>query len=74
EPVTPEIVARVLTHPDGQRKGVTGRFLVVLNQADSAEKQAFARAVAEKMDEDTLILALKTHPDFAEYYRQGKPC
>ena len=60
--VQPEWVARVLEHPLGQRKDVTGRFAVVLNQADSPERLAFARKVARCLTSKTAIVALQSRP------------
>lgn len=70
-PVTPEAVACVLGHPHGQRKGVTGRFSVVLNQADTPERLAFARTVAAHLESETIITALQAQPDFAERWLHG---
>ncbi len=50
DPVTAQDVALVLTHPEGQRKGVTDdmRFSILLNQADDeAAKRAAAQVAAE---------------------------
>ncbi len=71
--VTPDAVARVLCHPEGQRKGVTGRFAVVLNQADTPERLAFARAVARLTPGDVWITALQTRPGWLEGWLDGKP-
>ncbi len=70
--VTPQTVARVLTHPNGQKKGVTGRFLIVLNQTDTGERLAFAREVARSQAEETVLTALASIPDRAERWRHGK--
>ena len=70
-PVTPEAVACVLNNPRGQRKGVTGRFCVLLNQADTPERLAFARAVAARLETETVIAALQAQPDFAERWLHG---
>lgn len=50
--VTPEDVARVLTHSGGQRKDVLGgmRFAVLLNKADDAARKAIGRQVADAID------------------------
>mgnify|MGYP000891227229 CR=1 FL=1 len=69
--VTPEAVACVLNHPQGLRKGVAGRFCVVLNQADTPERIAFARAVAAQLKAETIITALQTQPCFAERWLGG---
>ena len=60
--VQPAWVARVLEHPLGQRKDVTGRFAVVLNQADSPQRLAFARQVAQCLTSKTAIVALQSKP------------
>lgn len=73
-PVTPEAVARVLMHPNGQRKGVAGRFAVVLNQADTPQRLAFARDVAMRLPCEAVITALQSKPGFAEVWRGGAPC
>lgn len=72
EPVTPEGVASVLAHPNGQRKNVTGRFAVVLNQADTQARLTFARDVAQRLPFDAIITALQTRPRFAEFWRRGE--
>jgi len=69
--VTPRAVARVLTHPQGQKKGVTGRYLIALNQADTLERIAFARAVARLQPEETVLLALEAVPNWAERWLAG---
>ena len=49
--VTPELVATVLLHPAGGRKGVPAgaRWLVLLNKANSAERQASARCIGARL-------------------------
>lgn len=69
--VTPQMVARVLASPQGQRKGVGGRFAVVLNQADTPVRVAFARAVAKALQDETLITALQGTPAFSESWCGG---
>ncbi len=51
ETITPEALLRVLTHPAGGLKNIPlqARRLVLLNQADSAELQAQARSLVEKL-------------------------
>jgi len=63
--VTPADAVRVLTHPNGQRKGVTEtmRFCVLLNQADGAIQSALALEIASELNntglaERTVIAAL----------------
>ncbi len=48
EPITPEALARVLTHPNGGLKSIpaAARRIALLNQAESAELQAQANALA----------------------------
>ncbi|MDD3409384.1 MAG: selenium cofactor biosynthesis protein YqeC [Eubacteriales bacterium] len=70
--ITPELAVRVIEHPQGLRKGVTGRFCVLLNQADTPGRLAAARACAALLTEDTLIAALQAQPDLLEHWRNGK--
>ncbi|HWQ05623.1 MAG TPA: selenium cofactor biosynthesis protein YqeC [Feifaniaceae bacterium] len=63
--VTPADAARVLTHPNGQRKGITDamRFCVLLNKADDAAQNALALEIARELNgtglaERTVIAAL----------------
>ena len=51
--VTTEDVGRVLTHPEGQRKGVPkgARFAVVLNKADDQARRAMAEEIAERISQ-----------------------
>jgi probable selenium-dependent hydroxylase accessory protein YqeC len=71
--ITPQAVAYMLGSPLGQRKNVKGRYLVVLNQADTLERLAFARDVASNLREDVAITALQTKPDWCELWKDGKP-
>jgi molybdenum cofactor cytidylyltransferase len=50
-PVTPEIVARVLAHPDGGRKGVPSgaRVVVLVNKVESLPDRTPARETAERL-------------------------
>lgn len=50
-PITPEIVARVLAHPEGGRKGVPGgaRVIVVINKVESLPDRRPARETAERL-------------------------
>jgi molybdenum cofactor cytidylyltransferase len=50
-PITPAIVARVLAHPQGGRKGVPAcaRVVVLINKADSLPDLAPARETAERL-------------------------
>ncbi len=71
--VTPDAVAGALLHPNGQHRGVTGRFSVLLNQADTPERLAFAREVARLLPCDAVIAALQSLPGFVELWRAGRP-
>lgn len=70
--VSPAMVVSVLADANGQKKDVYGRFVVVLNQADTPKRLIFAREVAVKLTEDTLIVALQSKPDWAEHWRGGQ--
>ncbi len=50
-PITPEIVARVLTHPEGGRKGVppSARVVVVINKVASLPDRKPAHETAERL-------------------------
>jgi probable selenium-dependent hydroxylase accessory protein YqeC len=50
-PITPAIVARVLAHPQGGRKGVPAgaRVIVVINKVESLPDRAPARETAERL-------------------------
>ena len=53
EAVTPRDIARVLAHPNGQRKSIPkgARFSVLLNKADDEPLQATARAIAAELEQ-----------------------
>ena len=70
--VTPEAVANVLANPDGQRKGVRGRFAVLLNQVDTPARLTFARAVAAALEEETFLTALQQRPEWVECWQGGR--
>lgn len=70
--VTPEAVARVLCHPQGQRKGVAARFTVALNQADTPQRLDFARDVARRLPCEAVILALHSADGVLEHWREGR--
>lgn len=55
--VTPTDAARVLTHPNGQRKGVGEqmRFCVLLNKADDAAQNAAALEIARELNDTGLV-------------------
>jgi probable selenium-dependent hydroxylase accessory protein YqeC len=50
-PITPEIVARVLSHPEGGRKGVPrhARVVAVINKMDNLADAAAAHETAERL-------------------------
>jgi molybdenum cofactor cytidylyltransferase len=50
-PITPEIVACVLAHPEGGRKGVPpgARVVVLVNKVESLPDRALARETAERL-------------------------
>jgi len=51
EPITPDIVARVLAHPEGGRKGVPSgaRVVVVINKVELLADRSPARETAERL-------------------------
>ena len=57
EPITPEIVARVLAHPDGGRKGVPAgaRIVVLINKVESLPDRKPAHETAEQLLRDPAI-------------------
>jgi molybdenum cofactor cytidylyltransferase len=59
-PITPEIVARVLAHPDGGRKGVPvgARVVVVINKVESLPDRKPAHETAERLLRDPAIHAV----------------
>jgi molybdenum cofactor cytidylyltransferase len=59
-PITPEIVARVLAHPDGGRKGVPARARVValINKVESLPDRTPAHETAERLLRDPAIDAV----------------
>jgi probable selenium-dependent hydroxylase accessory protein YqeC len=69
--VTPEDVAKALLHPDGQRKGVSCPWRVLLNKADDGERLALARVTAARIAGITVIASLKSEPIFLEVWRDG---
>ena len=50
-PITPEMVARVLAHPEGGRKGVPGsaRVVVLINKVEALADRSPARETAERL-------------------------
>lgn len=71
-PVTAEIMAAVLTSPDGQRKGIgRRRFLVLLNQADAAPASAaesLAALLIGRGVERVAVAALQAAPGSFECF------
>ena len=59
-PVTPEVVARVLAHPEGGRKGVPGtaRLVVLINKVDALADPVLARETAERLLREPAIEAV----------------
>ncbi|MBI2202835.1 MAG: putative selenium-dependent hydroxylase accessory protein YqeC [Candidatus Rokubacteria bacterium] len=58
--ITPEIVARVLAHPDGGRKGVpaNARVVVLINKVETLADRAPARETAERLLREPAIEAV----------------
>ena len=59
-PITPQVVARVLAHPDGGRKGVPpgARVVVLINKVESLRDPAPAYDTAERLLADPAIDAV----------------
>jgi molybdenum cofactor cytidylyltransferase len=59
-PLTPEIVARVLAHPEGGRKGVPAgaRVVALINKVESLPDRAPARETAERLLREPAIHAV----------------
>ncbi len=59
-PITPEIVASVLAHPEGGRKGVprNARVIVVINKVESLPDKKPARETAERLLREPAIQAV----------------
>ena len=59
-PITPEVVARVLAHPDGGRKGVPPgtRVMVLINKVESLPDRKPAHETAERLLSDPAIHAV----------------
>ena len=76
-PLTPEIVARVLTHPEGGRKGVPpgARTVVLINKVESLPDRQPAHETAERLLRDPAIHAVvltalrAEHPVLERYGR-----
>jgi probable selenium-dependent hydroxylase accessory protein YqeC len=71
EIIAPEDAARVLCHPEGQRKGVACAWRAVLNKADDGESRAVARRCARRIKGDALITSLAGESIFIEHWRDG---
>ena len=58
--ITPELVARVLAHPDGGRKGVPAgaRVIVMVNKVETLPDRAPAREIAERLLRERAIHAV----------------
>lgn len=70
QPVLPEDCARVLSHPEGQRKHVGDRrFSVLLNQAELPEGWQAAQAIARAWKEHTVIASLHREQAVLEIWR-----
>ena len=76
-PITPEIVARVLAHPDGGRKGVPvgARVIVMINKVERLPDRAPAREAAERLLREpgiqaVLLTAMREEPPVLEVYRR----
>lgn len=69
--VTPADAARVLGHPDGQKKAVNCRFMAVLNKADNPRRLAAARDCARALGGEVCITALLRRPIFVERWRDS---
>ena len=56
-PITPEIVARVLAHPDGGRKGVPAgaRVVILINKVETLPDRKPAHETAERLLRDPAI-------------------
>ena len=59
-------MATVLLSPLGQRKGVTGRFAVALNQCDTPHDERLAARLGELLRREHALMALRTRPGFAQ--------
>ena len=59
-PVTPEVVARVVAHPRGGRKGVPpgARVVVIINKVEALADRAPARETAERLLHEPAITAV----------------
>ena len=76
-PITPDTVARVLTHPDGGLKGVPrgARVAVVINKVEALANRELARETAARLlrepaIEAVLFTALRAEPPVLEVCRR----
>jgi probable selenium-dependent hydroxylase accessory protein YqeC len=76
-PITPAVVARVLAHGDGGRKGVPAgaRVIAVINKVERLDDRAPARETAERLlgepaIEAVLLTALRREEPVLEVYRR----
>jgi len=69
-PITPDIVARVLAHPEGGRKGVPpgARVVVLINKVERLPDRAPARETAERLLREPAI-----HSVLLTSVREDKP-
>ncbi len=69
--LAPEDLALLLQSPMGQRKAVTCRYAVVLNQCDHIAAVRAAREIARRLDCDCALCALQARPGWLELWRAG---
>ena len=74
-PVTPAVVARVLAHPEGGRKGapVGARIIVLINKVETLPDRTPARETAERLlreptIESVLLTALRGEEPVLEVF------
>jgi len=70
-PVTPEDIARVLCHPEGQKKGVRCLWRALINKADTLQRLALARECASLIPGGAVISSLLAEPIFVECWRDS---
>ena len=78
-PITPEIVARVLAHPEGGRKGVPvrARVVVMINKVDGLSDRTPARETAERLlrepaIESVLLTSVRRAEPVLEVFKRGR--
>jgi molybdenum cofactor cytidylyltransferase len=69
--VTPEDIAFVLCHPEGQKKGVRCDWRALINKADDPEQLALARECATHIPGGAVITSLLNEPIFVERWRDS---